>query len=180
MTTSSIGSSDFAGCGVFVQQHLRPRYRQFEAFAPHGLDQDAELQFAAAGNFHGILLVGFAHAQRHIAFRFAQQAVADHAAGDLVAFGAGERRVIDAEDHRQRRRIDWLRRKRRFHRWIADRHRHGCVRQSGNRDDVAGLRLVHRHALKPAECQHLGDAAGLDQLAIMIEHLHRLVGLHRT
>ena len=81
----------FACLRVLAQQHLRPRHRELEALAPHGLDQDAELQFAAAGDFHGILLVGFAHAQRHIAFRLAQQAVADHAAGDLAAFGAGER-----------------------------------------------------------------------------------------
>ena len=39
-----------------LKQHLRPRHRQLEALAPHGLDQNAELQFAAAGDLHGVLL----------------------------------------------------------------------------------------------------------------------------
>ena len=158
---------------VAAQQHLRPRHRQLEALAPHGLDQDAELQFAAAGDLHRILVVGFAHAQRDVAFGLAQQAVADHAAGDLVAFGAGERRIVDAERHRQRRRIDRLRRDRRLDLGIADGVRDGGFRQAGDGDDVAGFGLVDRNALEAAERQHLGDAAGLDQLAVVVEHLHR-------
>ena len=47
------------------------------------------------------------------------------------------------------------------------------------RDDVARLGLIDRHALEPAERQHLGDAAGLDQLAVVVEHLHGLVRLDR-
>ncbi len=80
-----------AGSFVFLQDDARTRHRQFKAFATHGLDQDRELQFAATGDFHGILVGGFRHAQRDIAFGLAHQAVADHAAGHLVAFGAGER-----------------------------------------------------------------------------------------
>ena len=56
----------------------------------------------------------------------------------------------------------------------------GRVRQPGDGDDVAGFRLVDRYAFKTAERQHLGDAAGLDQLAVVVEHLDRLVGLHRA
>ena len=48
------------------------------------------------------------------------------AAGDLVAFGAGERRIVDAEGHRQRRRIDRLRRERRR----LPRARRSCARRS--------------------------------------------------
>ncbi len=179
MTTSSIGSSS-SPVSLLAKQHLRPRHRKFEALAAHLLDQNAELQFAAAGDFHRVLVVRFAHAQRHVAFGLAQQAVADHAAGDLGAFGAGKRGIVDAEGHGQRRRIDRLRRYRRFHRRIADRHGDGCVRQSGDGDDIAGFGFFHRHALEAAERQHLGDAAGLDQLAVMVEHLHRLVRFHRT
>ena len=86
-----------------------------------------------------------ANAQRHVAFRFAQQPVADHAARDLVALGAGERRVVDAERHRQRRRIDRLRRR------SAPRlrARRSCARRSppgspAIGDDVARERLVER------------------------------------
>ena len=34
----------------------------------------------------------------------------------------------------------------------------------------AGFRLVHRNAIEPAEGEHLGDAAALHQLAVMVEH----------
>ena len=81
---------DFAA-GIALEQHLRPRHRQLEALAPHGLDQDAELQFAAAGDLHGILLGRFADPQRDVAFGLAQQPLADHPALHLVALGAGER-----------------------------------------------------------------------------------------
>ncbi len=53
----------------------------------------------------------------------------------------------------------------------ADRVRDGRLRQPGDRDDVARLRLVDRRALQAAEGQHLGDAALLDQAAVAVEHL---------
>jgi len=62
-----------------------------KTFAAHGLDQDRELQFAAAGNFHRILVVGFRDAQRDIAFGFAQQASRIMRLVTLFAFGAGQR-----------------------------------------------------------------------------------------
>ena len=97
-----------------------------------GLDQDAELQFAAAGDLHRILVVGFADAQRDVALGLAQQPVADHAAGDLAAFGAGERRIVDAERHGQRRRVDRLGVDRRLDRRIADGVGDGRLRQAGD------------------------------------------------
>ena len=47
------------------------------------------------------------------------------------------------------------------------------------RDDVAGFGLLQAHALKAAEGEHLGHAALLDELAVVIEHLDRLVGRDR-
>ena len=153
---------------------------ELKTFAAHGLDQDAELQLAASGDFHRVVVIGFANPQRHIAFGFTQQSVADHAAGDLGAFGAGQRGIVDAKRHRQGWRIDRLRLDRQFHRGIADGVSDGGVRQAGERDDVAGFRLVHGGAFDAAESQHLGNTAGLDQLAIMIEHLDALVRLDRS
>ena len=86
--------------GIAIEQHLRPRHRQLESLAPHGLDQDAELQLAAAGNLHGILLGGFADPQRDVALGLAQQPFAYHPALHLVALGAGERRIVDPKGHR--------------------------------------------------------------------------------
>ena len=39
---------------IGAEDHARAADGQLEAFAAHGLDQDAELQFAAAGHFEGI------------------------------------------------------------------------------------------------------------------------------
>ena len=47
-----------AGVGIDLEHHARARDGQLEAFAAHGLDQDAELQFAAAGHLVGILGLG--------------------------------------------------------------------------------------------------------------------------
>ncbi len=52
------------------------------------------------------------------------------------------------------------------------------VRQPGDGDDVAGLGLVDRHALDAAEGEDLGDAARLDDRALAVEHLDRLIGAH--
>ena len=58
--------------------------------------------------------------------------------------------------------------------------RDGGVRQAGQGDDVASFGFLERHALEAAERQHLGDAAGLDQLAFAVEHFHGLVRFYRT
>ena len=44
-----------ARCRIDLEHDLRARHGQLEAFAAHGLDQDAELQFAAARHLVGIL-----------------------------------------------------------------------------------------------------------------------------
>src|SRR6185312_9406134 len=68
-----------AGYGVVAEKNARPRNRHFEAFAPHGFDQHAQLQFATTGDLIGAV-AGLAHLDRDIAFGFAEQALADDAA----------------------------------------------------------------------------------------------------
>ena len=93
---------------VAPEQHFRARHAELEALAAHGLDQDRELQFAAAGNDIGVGIGRRLDLQRDIALGLLEQAVADDAARHLVALGAGERAVVDEEGHRQGRRIDRL------------------------------------------------------------------------
>ena len=156
-----------AGLGVGLEQHLRARDGELEALAAHGLDQDAELQFAAAGDLVGVLVVGvLGDADGDVALGLLQQAVADHAALHLVALLAGERPVVDAEHHGERRRVDRLGEERRVDRGIAQRVGDGRLRDAGDGDDVAGLGEVDAGALQAAEGQHLGDARGLDQRAV--------------
>ena len=132
------------------------------------------------GDFHRVALGQFRNPQRHVAFRLAQQAVADHAAGDFAAFGAGERQIVDAEQHRQRRRIDRLRRQRSLDFRRADRMRDGGFREARDRDDIARDGFFERQTLQAAEREHFGDTALLDQLAVTIENLRGLVRLHRA
>ena len=141
------------------------RDRELEALAPHRLDQDAELQFAAAGNLEGIPALGLGDADRDIALGLAQQPRADHAAGHLVAFAAGERRIVDREGHGERRRIDRIGRDRPRHQGIADRVGNRRIAEPRDRHDVAGLGAFDRHALEAAEGEQLGQARRLAHLA---------------
>ncbi len=61
-----------AGPEIVPVDHPRPADRELEALAPHGLDQDAELQLAAPGDFEGVLIVGLPHVDRDVALGFAQ------------------------------------------------------------------------------------------------------------
>jgi hypothetical protein len=70
------------------------RDRQFEAFAPHRLDQHAELQLAPAGDLERVLLRAFADPYRDIALGLAEQALADHARRHLGSLAAGEWAVV--------------------------------------------------------------------------------------
>ena len=167
MTTSSIGSSRSPAL-VLLHDDARTRDGELEAFAAHGLDQHRQLQFAAAGDVEAVLVGGFLDLQRDIAFGFAQQAVADDAAGDLVALGAGKRAVVDDEGHGDGRRIDRLGVQRLGDRRVAEGVGDGALRQAGDGDDVARLRFVDRLALEAAEGEDLGDAAGFDQRAVMV------------
>ncbi|CDX42319.1 conserved hypothetical protein [Mesorhizobium sp. ORS 3359] len=165
---------------ALLHDDARTRYGELEAFAAHRLDQHRKLQFAAAGHEEGVLFGRFLDLQRDIAFGLAQQAVADNAAGHLVALGAGKRAVIDEEGHGHRRRVDRLRMQRLAHRRIAERVGDGALRQAGDGHDVARLGFVDRLALETAESKDLGDAAGLDLGAVMVQHLDRLVGFQRA
>ena len=94
---------------VLAEEHLRTRHAELETLAAHRLDQDRKLQFAAARDDVGVGIGRRLDLQRDIAFRFLEKAVANDAARHFVAFGAGERAVVDRECHRQSRRINRLR-----------------------------------------------------------------------
>jgi hypothetical protein len=166
MMTSSTGSS-FSPFLIGAEDDARAADGELEAFAAHGLDQDAELQLAAAGDFEGIgfvadrvtLMATLPSASRSRRSRMTRRL-------HLVAFLAGERAVVDAEGHGQRRRVDRLGVDRLGHLGIADGVGDGRGGQTRDGDDVARLSFIDRHALEAAEGQHLGDAALLDNRAV--------------
>ena len=63
---------------------------------------------------------------------------------------------------------------------VGDRVGDGRHGQAGEADDVARARFVHRHAIEPAERQDLRRATRLDDIAVIVERVDRLVGLHRA
>ena len=65
MTSSSTGSMRTPS--IFLGDDLRPRHLQLEALAPHHLDQDRQLQLAAADDLHLLRRVGILDAERHVA-----------------------------------------------------------------------------------------------------------------
>ena len=73
---------------------------QFVAFAPHGLDEDGEMQYAAAVDEERVGRAGLFDAHGQVFFEFVVEALANVAAGDIFAFLAEERRVVDGEKHR--------------------------------------------------------------------------------
>ena len=148
---------------------------QLEAFAPHGLDQHAQLQLAAARHLERFRFRAFGDADGDVALRLAQQPVPDLAGCDLLAFTAAQRTVVHPEGHGQRRRVDRGGVQRSEELGRAHRVRHRRVRQPGDGDDVAGLHLVHLHPDQPAVAHQLGQTPGLDRAPVGAQHLHRHV-----
>ena len=87
-------------------EHLRTRHGELIALAAHVLDQDRQVQLAAARDAQHVRLVGVLDAQRDVALQLAIQPLAQLAAGDELAFPAGERRGVHLEVHLQRRLVD--------------------------------------------------------------------------
>ena len=89
-----------------VGDDVRVRHRELEAFAPHVLDQDRDLEFAAADDLEGVGAVGGLHLERDVGEEFLVEAVLDVARGDVLAFAAGHGRGVDREHHRERGLVD--------------------------------------------------------------------------
>ena len=163
---------------VGAEHDARPGDAEFEALPAHGLDQDGELEFAATLHDVAVGQRRIGDPQRHIAFGFLVEAVANDAARHLIALGAGERAVVDDERHRQGRRVDRLGVKGLRHFRHAERIGDVELGQAGDRHDVAGFGQIDRRALDAAERQDLRHAAGLDDVAVIVQDLDVLVGLH--
>ena len=97
----------------FLDHHARARHGQFIAFAAHVFEQDGQVQFAAARDHEDVGVGGeFDTCSATLLMQFALQALAHLAAGDELAFAAGERRGVDLEIHGQRRLVDFQQRQR--------------------------------------------------------------------
>ena len=151
-----------AGSGIFLQQHLRARHRELKTFAPHGLNQNAELSsprpatsmesFSSDSRTRSATLPSASRSRRSRIMRPVTLSPSVPASGKSLTrntmasvgglIGCAGSGCVDG----------WMRRWS-WRRWPPA----GPAR----RDDVAGFRLLDRHALEPAERQHLGDATSV-------------------
>ena len=141
-------------------EHARLADGELIAFAAHVLDEDGEMQFAAAGDAEHVGIGGFIDAQRDVALELAHQALANLAAGDELAFLAGERRGIHLEAHDQRGLVDRDRRQRIGMFDVADGVADVHVLDARDGDDVAGHGFGNRFARQTLEGEHLLDLGG--------------------
>ena len=63
---------------------LRPRHLQLEALAPHHLDEDRQLQLAAADDLHLLGRLGRLDADRDVAEQLLVEPIAEVARGDVL------------------------------------------------------------------------------------------------
>ena len=155
MTSSSTGSD--ADAVDLLRHDVGPRHLQLEAFAPHHLDQDRQLQLAAADDLHLLGRVGVLDAQRDVAEQLLLEPIAQVARRDVLPVAAGHRRRVDAEDHRHRRLVDGDRRNRHVVLGVGDRLADRDVLDAREADDVAGGGLIDLDALQPVEGEQLRD-----------------------
>ena len=144
-------------------QDFRLADGQLEAFAPHDLDQHRELQLTAALHLPHIRPRGRPDAQRNVADELLLEPADQCACGQLVAFGARQRRGVDPERHRERRLVDRGHGQRAGIVGIGDRLADRHLREAGERDDLARARLVGRDAVERLGHVELGHARRLDR-----------------
>ncbi len=154
---------------VAVGDHLRAADAELEALAAHLLDEDREVQLAAAGDLDPVRPPQVLHAERDVGAQLALQPVLDLAQGGRAAVPAGERPVVDEEEHADRGLLDLERRQghggraplrldesRRRQR-VAERD----VLRAGEPDDVAGGDLVDRAVVEAAGDPEVRDTRSL-------------------
>jgi ABC-type multidrug transport system ATPase subunit len=96
-----------------LQQPVRGGARQLHALAAHLLDEDGEMQLAAARDLDAVGAAEVFDAQRDVDAQLALETVLDLAQGHGAAVLAGERAVVDEEEHAHRGLFDLERRQRR-------------------------------------------------------------------
>ena len=158
--------------------NLRFAYRELIAFAPHRLDEDRQMELAAATDFKSVRAVGFTNPQADVRFFFFHQSVAQMPRSHILTFFARKRTVVDHEHHGQRRFVDIDGRQRfriiRIRQRVADRK----LIQARDGDDVTDLRALNFRTF-----QAVIDVKQIDFLLafrITVQYQNRLPGLHRA
>ena len=157
--------------------HLRAGDQHLVILAAHLLHQNRNLHGAAGGNHEHTGQVRVLHLDGDIRAHLAHQAVADHAAGHVLAIAATQRSIVDAELHLHRGRLNLHKGQglalRVGRESLADIH----ILEPGKADDVAGLAHGRVGGLQAAVFEKLGDL-GLQAAAILADEVQRVALLH--
>ena len=159
-----------------LRQHLRHPDGELVALAPHLLDQDRHLELAAPEDEKLLGAVGLVDAHRQVIGAFLHEAVAEVAAGDVLALAAGHRRVVYAELHAQRGLVDAERLERLGVLGVGDALAEADAVHAADVDDLAragAVGLGAREALVHEELRHLGRL----QRAVAVAEHHPLARL---
>src|SRR5690606_6252185 len=141
---------------------LGPRDRELVALPAHRLDQDREMQLAAARDAEAIRILRLLDAQRDVVLRFLLEPRANLPAREELAFAAGEWRLVDLERHRDGRLVDVERRQAVRMTARADRVRDAEIVDAAEHDDIAGRRRLDALALEAVEAVELAERRVLD------------------
>ena len=158
---------------------LRPAGHQLEAFAAHHFDQNCKLQFAAAQHLEAVGRSGFFHANRDVGEQLFFQALAQVAAGDVLAFAAGKRRSVHAELNGDGRLVDDDERQRRRVLDAGDGFADGDAFNAGHGHNVAHRGFLGLDALEAGKGEQLGDA-GFVERAVAARDVHFVAGMQRA
>ena len=123
----------------FAQQNAGAGHGHFKALAPHGFNQNAQLQFPPSGDLKGIFAGGFGHADGHVPLVFRHQAFANHGGGQLFPLRPRQGGIIHAEGDGHGGGVNGGGLNGLAHRCICHRignRGHGHARDT---DDIAGL-----------------------------------------
>ena len=136
---------------VAPENDLRAGHRKLIALPAHLLDQNGEVQLAAARDAERIGGIGLLDAHGHVRFDLGEQALAQVAARDILALLARKRTVVDKEQHVHGRLVDLHKRHRldqlRGARGFADVQ----ILDARNADDIARIGDLGFHALQALE-----------------------------
>ena len=126
---------------IALGDDLRLADHELVALAPHHLNQDGELQFAAAKYFERVGGASVLDPQRNVGEQFFFKALAEISRGDVGAVFSGERRSVHGEEHGDGRLVNGD-----VGQWrgifdIGDSLADGDALHAGNGDDVAEFGL---------------------------------------
>ena len=160
---------------VFFEDDVGLADGKFVTLAAHVLDEDAEMEQSAAGDFEGVLDGGFLELEGDVAFQFLEKAFAEVSAGDVFALLADEGGIVDAEHHGERRRFDFGGDQRLGVDRIADGIGDVDGLQADQGDDVTGVGFLDVPSAQAVENLDLLNL-GLDAFAVAPDDGHLLAG----